>query len=458
MTRPELWIYDSRLLGGPGLDLPTLVWRMEVTAGEREPIRELVLVDARRGNVTLDFNQIAEARNRRICDAANTAAQYPCTSPVRVEGGPPSSIVDVNRAYDFSGHTYNFFFNRFGRDSLDGAGMALLSTTRYCDPAEPCPYDNAFWDGSQMVYGQGYASADDVVGHELTHGVTEFTSNLFYYFQSGAINESLSDVFGEFVDLNNGAGTDTAATRWQLGEDLPPSAGVLRDMQDPTLFGDPDRMTSPNYFLGPEGAGGVEADNGGVHINSGVNNKAAYLMTDGATFNGRTVTGLGITKVARIYYEADTNLLTSGSDYADLFRVLPQACTNLIGTVGITAANCVEVNDAVAATEMNLVPPAAPNPEAPVCPTGYGPRNSFFDNLENQTSDNWVLIGTGANEWSYSTIPTRRAASSSLTGPDPLNDIRPLGRHGQSRYRPNRRFPAFPPCLRLRGLHRRHPL
>ena len=72
-----------------------------------------------------------------------------------------------------------------------------------------------------MAYGDGFASADDVVGHELTHGVTEFSSHLFYYFQSGAINESLSDVFGEFVDQTNGAGNDTAGVKWQLGEDLP---------------------------------------------------------------------------------------------------------------------------------------------------------------------------------------------------------------------------------------------
>lgn len=395
-SRPELWIYDSRLLGGPGLGQPILVWRTEVTAGELEPIRELVLVDARRGTVALNFNQIANAKNRRICDANSTATQVPCTSPVRVEGGPPSGIADVNEAYDFSGQAYDFYFNRFGRDSVDNAGKALLSTTRYCPSPADCPYDNAFWNGSQVVYGQGWA-ADDIVGHEVTHGVTEFTSDLYYYYQSGAINESLSDVFGEFLDLTNGVGTDTAAVRWKVGEDLPAVTGVLRDMKDPTFFGHPDRMTSPDYTA-DEG----ENDDGGVHINSGVNNKAAYLMTDGATFNGRTVTGLGITKVARIYYEVNTNLLTSASDYADLHRVLPQACTNLIGTVGITAANCTEVKDAVAATEMNVVPPAAPNPEAPVCGPGFGPKNSFFDNFENTTSGNWTKINTtGPTEWYY---------------------------------------------------------
>ena len=100
-----------------------------------------------------------------------------------------------------------------------------------------------------MYYGTGFTSGDDVVGHELAHGVTEFTSNLFYYYQSGAINESLSDVFGELVDLTNGRGTDTPAVRWQLGEDLP-AIGVIRDMENPRppAAPDPDRMTSPDYF------------------------------------------------------------------------------------------------------------------------------------------------------------------------------------------------------------------
>ncbi len=138
-----------------------------------------------------------------------------------------------------------------------------------------------------MVYGQGYAAADDVVGHELTHGVTEFSSHLNYYYQSGAINESFSDVFGELIDQTNGVGNDTAEVKWLLGEDIP-GVGAIRDMETPSAYGDPDRMTSPNYT-----ADASEADAGGVHTNSGVNNKAAFLITDGGTFNGRTVTGLG---------------------------------------------------------------------------------------------------------------------------------------------------------------------
>ncbi len=156
-STPELWIYDSRLLGGPGLEQPLLTWRLEVTAPGR-PIRELVLIDAELGSVVLSFNQIANARDREVCDAANADAEYPCTvgASDRSEGDSATGNQHVDNAYDFTGDAYDFFSTRFGRDSLDNAGMTLFSTVRYCPTGEPCPYDNAFWDGSQMVYGQGW--------------------------------------------------------------------------------------------------------------------------------------------------------------------------------------------------------------------------------------------------------------------------------------------------------------
>ena len=120
----------------------------------------------------------------------------------------------MDQAYEYTGDTYDFYKNNFGRDSIDGAGMTLISTVRYCTKdAEACPYKNAFWNGQQIVFGQGFTAADDIVAHELTHGVTDYTAHLFYYMQSGAINESLSDIMGEFVDFANGKGNDTAAAR-----------------------------------------------------------------------------------------------------------------------------------------------------------------------------------------------------------------------------------------------------
>jgi Zn-dependent metalloprotease len=400
----SLWIYDPALLGGRALPFARLVWRLEVTnrAGD---MRELVLIDAARGNVALHFDQIAGAKNRITCDANSSAAQYPCTAPVRTETSGPSAVADVNNAHVFSGHTYDFFFNRFGRDSLDGAGMALKSTVRYCPDSFDCPYQNAFWDGSQMVYGTGYANADDVVGHELAHGVTDHTSSLFYYYQSGAINEALSDIFGEFVDLANGAdgaGGSGAGVRWLLGEDLP--IGAIRDMEHPPNFSQPDRMQSPLYF-------GSSEDNGGVHYNSGVANKSAFLMTDGGTFNGQTITALGIDKTAAVWYRVETQYLGSASDYADLGTALNQACNDLIGTTpkngsgapsasgAFTAANCTEVSQAVLATQMSLQSSAAPAPEAPICTSG-SPSNVLYDQIPSG-APGWTTSGNSGNLYGW---------------------------------------------------------
>lgn len=407
-SQPQLWIFNPALLGGAGLRRNTLVWRMELTAPTADtPIREFVLIDAQHGNVALHFNQIAEAKRRYVCNANNaidndgdpnnnceTAAQR-----VRSEGGPSTGIADVDLAYEYAGLTYDFYYTLFGRDSLDGQGLPLISLVKYCSSANSCPFENAFWNGQQMTYGDNYASADDVVAHELTHGLTEFTAHLFYYYQSGAINESLSDVFGELLDQSDGRGNDAPSVRWQIGEDLP--IGAIRDMRNPGAFQNPDTTSSPDYY-------GDTDDHGGVHTNSGVNNKAAYLMTDGGTFNGHTVVGLGATKVAHIYYEAETKLMTSATDYQDLSDQLQQACRNLVGSYGITAANCQQVTAAVAATEMDQVPLNAQTAKAPMCGAGQYPQDVFFDDFERPQNGTWASSArTGANEWFYPANTTR---------------------------------------------------
>ncbi len=196
---PERWIYDARLLGGRGPLGARPVWRLNVTGAALD---QMVLVDAELGSVVVRISNIELAKDREVCDANNTRRRLPVHDRCgRAHGGRSGDRRhDVDLAYDFAGDTYDFFAG-LGRDSLDDNGMTLVSTVKYCPDPFDCPYANAFWDGDQMVYGEGYAAADDVVGHELTHGVTDFSAHLFYYYQSGAINESLSDVFGEFVDL-----------------------------------------------------------------------------------------------------------------------------------------------------------------------------------------------------------------------------------------------------------------
>jgi Zn-dependent metalloprotease len=397
VSAPQLWIYNpvlSQAKSGPTL----LVWRMEVRPMKLAPIRELVLLDAHSGSVVLNFNQVDNARDRETYNldgATSGSGTLVCdeSDPTCAGGG---SDTDAVNAHVYGGDTYDFYANYHGRDSLDNAGMTLYSYVHY-----DTGYCNAFWDGYEMTYGDGcFIVVDDVVAHEMTHGVTSNESNLDYSYQSGAINESFSDIWGEFVDLTNGKGTDTPAVRWLMGEDT--SIGAIRDMKDPTTFGDPDRMGSPLYYTG-------SGDNGGVHYNSGVGNKAAYLITDGDTFNGYTVTGLGITKTAQIYYEAQTNILTSTSNYGDLYNALFQACTNLIGTSGITTDDCAEVRKATDATEMTPAgPPANDDFDTPELITSLPYTNVQDTTAATTAGDDPDLICAGSQKYNsvwYSYTP-----------------------------------------------------
>jgi Zn-dependent metalloprotease len=300
----------------------------------------------------------------------------------------------ADAAHKYAIGTYNLYANQHGRDSLDNNGMVIVSTVNYCDPDYGCPYDGAYWSSTQIVYGNAHDDplADDVVAHEFTHGVTQYESNLFYYYQSGAINESLSDIWGEYYDQTNGQATDTSSVKWQIGEDSAPlGTGAFRSMSDPTIFGDPDMVSSLNYYTG-------EADNGGVHFNSGINNKAAFLMVNGGGFNSKTVTALGWAKTTTIYYEANTNVLTSGADYSDLYYALQQACSNLIGQKGITSEDCNEVKDAIDAVEMNTEPRPTFNSDAPYCKPSISATPVFSDDLESGTG-NWTFTNGVYPRW-----------------------------------------------------------
>jgi Zn-dependent metalloprotease len=355
-SAPALWIYSPALLSNAGA--PALVWRMDVTPDKIAPIRELVLIDAHTGKVALNLNQVDDALNRVTYTMNNSTTGS--GTLVCDESNPTCSGGDTDavNAHVYSGVVYNYYATNFGRNSIDNAGMELDSYVHY-----DTGYCNAFWDSYEMVYGDGcFLVVDDVVGHEMTHGVTEHESGLVYQNQSGAINESMSDIFGEFIDLTDGVGNDDPSVRWQMGEDTTGGTwgdGALRDLKNPPAYDQPDRMGSPLYYYGT-------SDYGGVHTNSGVGNKAAYLITDGDTFNGYTVTGIGIAKAQQVYYEAQTNIMTPSTNYAVLANALVQACNNLIAG-GITNANdCTQVTNATLATEMKTKIPT------PISPSGAG--------------------------------------------------------------------------------------
>jgi Zn-dependent metalloprotease len=329
-TEPTLEIYEPSVIGDVGTT--KLVWNLVVesayaTLGE-EPVKEKILVDAHGGGVALHYSLIHNAKDRQIFDSENTPADFGTLK--RTEGQGPSGVEDVDFAYDYYGDTYDFYFFVHGRDSINDNGSTLSATVRFCPSLSPfdCPFRNAFWDGSRMYFGEGYV-ADDVVAHELTHGVTQFESNLIYAFESGAINESFSDIWGEFIDQINGAGTDTDDVKWLVGEDVPDLPfGAFRNMQHPPAIPGVADLPMPDRYLGPGWYFG-NSDNGGVHHNSGVCNKLSFLLTDGQKFNNFLVEPMGIVTVADLFYECQVNLLNPGSDYPTLGDALIQAGFNL---------------------------------------------------------------------------------------------------------------------------------
>ncbi len=389
----ELSIFNPALIT-PSKMPARLVWKLSVSNNK---IHELVFIDANNGSIAFNLSQVHAVLSRATYTANNTET-IPGTF-ICGEADPTCSAgdADARAAHLYVADTYNFYSSTHGRDGITGTGSIIITSVHYGEAG----FGNAAWNGTQMFFGDDYAQADDVVAHEYTHGVTQYTSNLFYYYQSGSINESFSDVWGEFVDQTNGSGSDAVGDRWLLGEDLP--GGAIRDMSNPPAFLDPDRMTSPNYFTGYGG-------NSNVHTNGGINNKAVYLMVDGSAaetggaFNGQTVTALGITKVATLYYEVQTRFLTSGADYLDLYNALNQACSDLVaaGTAGFVGSDCTQVQAALTAVEMNQQPVNNYNPEAAICPSGGNIGTVVFsDDIESGIS-NWTLTHDNSladNDW-----------------------------------------------------------
>jgi len=358
VSTPRLEIFDPGFTGGAPSGA-YLSWYVDVSS---LLVREAIWIDAHRGDVVMRVNRMADAQFRFIFDAGGTNT---FGSLVRVEGDAPTGDADADAAYNHAGDTYSYFLTQHGRVSYDNLDTSMVSVVHFCDGS--CPYRNAFWNSyyEVMVYGDGYPRADDVVAHELTHAVIDYSAGLFYCAQSGALNESFADIFGETVDLTNNRGTDTSAVRWLVGEQLP-ITGAIRSLSSPNAFGDPARTGDPSYFCT---AGCTEEnDLGGVHINSGVPNHAYALMVDGGTYNGFTVTGIGLTKAAKVQYRALTAYLTPFSQFIDAYHALNQSCSDLIGTAGITAANCASVTNALQAVEIDQ-PPCQPRPTRTRTPT-----------------------------------------------------------------------------------------
>lgn len=258
-----------------------------------------------------------------------------------------AAVVD---AHSYSGWTYDYYFKRHNRRGLDGNNLRILSLVhnvrredfaRYPDEIVDDFYLNAFYAGDGvMVYGEGlptgvvlttgqrvgfFSGGLDVVAHELTHGVTDYTSQLVYQGESGALNESFSDMMGASAEFYF-SGTAPGTADWVLGEDviLP---GGLRSMQNPLAFGDPDHYSI--RFTGPQ-------DNGGVHINSGIPNHVFYLAVVGGThrLSGVAVQGVGqanIEQIERVMYRAFTTMMPPTANFSTARAVTIQSARDLFG-------------------------------------------------------------------------------------------------------------------------------
>ena len=330
-----------------------------------EPQVDRLYVDARTGALLERHPQLHRALNREVWDAQNTRD---ANGRVRLiqEGGPISTDAVAEDAFNRLGDAWTYFQARHGWVSWDGA-FALAKATVHYDSN----YNNAFWDsGSRvLVFGDGdgslfspLASGRDVVAHEFTHAVTGATAGLVYSNESGALNESFSDVFAAAVDARaQGAGTSI----WRIGETVftPGIAGdALRYMNNPTQDGS-SRDWYPERYVGTD-------DNGGVHWNSGIPNLAFYLLSQGGTHpRGKSpvnVRSIGMTAAENIFFRALRFYLTSGSTFANARQATARAAWDLyghnsqqhravceawdaVGAPGTKVGNCLTVGDGLAA-------------------------------------------------------------------------------------------------------------
>lgn len=299
LSGPKLVVY-------PGADeapgaRARLAWLVELR-DDSIPARNVYVVDAGDGRILDVIDHLYVGRDRKTYDAENSY-RLPGTLK-RSEGDGATGDQDVDNAHDFAGTTYDYYADTHARDSYDDQGAALVSTANYGNA-----YNNAFWNGEQMVYGDGFA-VKDVVAHELTHAVTEHSANLEYRWQSGALNESFSDIFGAMVDRDD----------WLMGEDLPPPAlggrEAIRDLSNPPRFGQPDHTDDWVRTC---------ADNEGVHINSGLTNKAYYNIA----------TAIGKEKAELVFYRALTVYLQPASSLEDARAAALQSAQDLYGSDGL---------------------------------------------------------------------------------------------------------------------------
>lgn len=413
MVNNRLYIFHSGLLRRIA-GQAHLAYEIEV-ANSTGSIHEFVYVDAHSGKIVEQISGIHEHGNAQDGEPITPTPTPEIPSPIETPEPPSAGInrqiyedyfdpsyliwsegdplpytgsddVEVNNMIEFAEDTYNLYATLSdGTFTSWDSEYAPMHSVLLDGFDFNCP--NAYWNSESTNFCPGITS-DDVVAHEWAHAYTDSTHNLIYAWQSGALNESYSDIIGEVVDLLNQRGTDwpnrrrTAggcsifgsgtpsvdnSYRWLLGEDTSGFGGAIRDMWNPNCYGHPAKVSDELYWCST-------GDNGGVHINSGVPNHAFALLVEGGQYNGQTIAPIGLVKATHIYWRASTEYQVPATNFIEHADALEASCTDLVEFDGelpglstetdtpfssdkiMTAADCGELAKAIEAVELRVEP------------------------------------------------------------------------------------------------------
>lgn len=299
----ELVIFNPTMVGQTS-NTNHLAYKLAIS-DKSGAVSESVLVDAHTGKVLLNYSNIQTLKYREVTDVSGILRCYE-----EVLGGIGNPSRECRDAFYFSGLAYDYYQRVFGRDSYDRRGGIMRAAIEWGE-------NNAQWDGFRTWFDRGFVTKD-VVAHEWTHAVTLYSAALNYNGESGALNESMSDIFGAMVDRDD----------WLHGADKP--SGASRSLSDPNAYGQPGKMSDAQLYRSGDW------DCGGVHVNSGIANHAAYLMSEGGPYNGRNITGIGRDRTERIFYRVLTNYLWPSAGFKDPYSALVSAAKDLYGQGWIT--------------------------------------------------------------------------------------------------------------------------
>jgi Zn-dependent metalloprotease len=415
-----------------------------------EPVREQLFIDANSGLILNRINRIETVLHRKtytpvygnalVYEDGKGPTSVPPVAPAPTDppftGDTTRTTPSTRPNYNppealhlYAGGTWKMYKLMLGRDGYNEDGPKPIPATGMVQESvylvnNNCP--NAYWDGTAASYCPGF-DLDDVVSHEWSHAYTEYMDGLIYSYQSGALNEAYSDIYGETYDLINGFEGKAGSTltegkyykdggsRWYVGEDLSDAAAslLLRDMWDPDDFMSPSpgKVGSTNYECGT-------GDGGGVHTNSGVPNHAYAMLVDGrpnaqdpTTFNNVPVPKIGLFKAAHIFFAAKRDYQTPSTNFPEHADALDMACQDLLGVNVkglngqpsgeiVTQADCNAVKQAALSvayrapvkTLCNYVPVLLPESSTPaLCATGRSPKKIFREGF-NQVNfpSNWT--------------------------------------------------------------------